>query len=183
MDGRMLSRAPLVGRERELAGVRRALEEAAASRGSCWFVVGEPGSGKTRLAAELLQEARASGFAVLAGGASGVVPVPAYGLVAQALRSQLRGSLPTGGSLEAYAVGLAAILPEWPQPAPESDFTADQRRLLAAEGAFQLLLHLARPRGGERRRRGVVVCLDDLQWADPADGGDLHGPAGRTQPC
>ena len=94
MDGRVGSRAPLVGREQELGRVRQALDDAAAGRGSCWFVVGEPGSGKTRLAAELLQEARASGFAVLAGGASGVLATPAYGLVAQTLRPQLRGSLP-----------------------------------------------------------------------------------------
>jgi tetratricopeptide (TPR) repeat protein len=103
---------------------------------------------------------------VLAGGASGVVPGPAYGL-AQALRSQLRGSLPAVVPLDPYAAGLAAILPEWPHPPSDIAFTADQRRLLAAEGTFQLLLDLARPRGGARRRRGVVVCLDDLQWADP----------------
>jgi DNA-binding CsgD family transcriptional regulator len=166
MDGRVGSRAPLVGRERELGRVRQALNDAAAGRGSCWFVVGEPGSGKTRLAAELLEEARASGFAVLAGGASGVLATPAYGLVAQTLRSPLRGSLPLAPELDAYAPGLAAILPEWPQPTWDTDFTADQRRLLAAEGVFQLLLGLARPHGGGRRR-GVVVCFDDLQWADP----------------
>jgi hypothetical protein len=167
MDGRVGSRAPLIGRETELARVRQALDEAAAGRGSCWFVVGEPGSGETRLAAELLETARAAGFAVLAGGASGVVPGPAYGLVAQALRSQLRGSLPAGAPLDPYAAGLAAILPEWPHLPSDIDFTADQRRLLAAEGVFQLLLDLARPRGGARRHRGVVVCFDDLQWADP----------------
>ena len=57
MDSRVGSRAPLVGRETELARVRQGLDEAAAGRGSCWFVVGEPGSGKTRLAAELLETA------------------------------------------------------------------------------------------------------------------------------
>jgi DNA-binding CsgD family transcriptional regulator/tetratricopeptide (TPR) repeat protein len=167
MDGRVGSRAPLVGRETELGRVRQALEDAAAGRGSSWFVVGEPGSGKTRLAAELLEEAWASGFAVLAGGASGVLATPAYGLVAQTLRSQLRGSLPRDPALDPYAPGLAAILPEWSSPPSVSDFTVDQRRLLAAEGTFQLLLGLARPCGGGRRRRGVVVCFDDLQWADP----------------
>jgi hypothetical protein len=57
--------------------------------------------------------------------------------------------------------------------------TGDQRRLLAAQGTFQLLLGLTRPGGGQPRRRGVVVCLDDLQWADPESLEVVHHLAAR----
>jgi hypothetical protein len=54
MDGRVGWRVPLVGRERELGRVRPALDDAAAGRGPSWFVVGEPGSGKTRKDGDLV---------------------------------------------------------------------------------------------------------------------------------
>jgi DNA-binding CsgD family transcriptional regulator/tetratricopeptide (TPR) repeat protein len=157
----------LVGRDHEMARLRRALDDAAAGRGACWFVLGEPGSGKTRLASELLGEARAQGLVVCTGGASGVVPSPAYGVVAQALRSHVGQALHRAGQLDAYAAGLTAVLPELPLPREDAGITADQRRLLAAEGTFQLLAHIGRRHGRAPGSRGVVVCLDDLQWADP----------------
>lgn len=167
MNDPVAVRAPLVGRGPELTQLRRALDAAGAGRGSCWFLLGDPGSGKTRLAFELLQEARARRMAVLSGGASGVVPLPAYGLVARALRSRVPGWRPTDAPVDAYAGGLAAVLPEWPTPPTALQRTADQRRLLAAEGTWQLLQHAARPTAGQDRRRGAVVCFDDLQWATP----------------
>jgi len=45
---------PLVGREEELAALRRALADAATGRGQVVDVVGEPGIGKSRLVSELL---------------------------------------------------------------------------------------------------------------------------------
>ncbi|GAB3060230.1 ABC transporter substrate-binding protein [Intrasporangium mesophilum] len=47
------SQAPLVGRERELAAGRAAIEAALAGSGGVVFLTGEPGIGKTRLLAEL----------------------------------------------------------------------------------------------------------------------------------
>ena len=46
MNGRAGSPVPsLVGREAELGSLRQALDDASAGRGSCWFVLGEPGLG------------------------------------------------------------------------------------------------------------------------------------------
>ena len=157
----------LIGREAEFGRLRQALDDASESHGSSWFVLGEPGAGKTRLAHELLDHARARGMPVVSAGASGVVPPPAYGVVAQALRSQVRTAPPSGGPLEPFAAGLAAVLPEWSRSAHDAQLTADQRRLLAAEGTFQLLLEFERARGRQQRTRGIAVCFDDLQWADP----------------
>jgi DNA-binding NarL/FixJ family response regulator len=105
---------------------------------------------------------------VLSAATAGVAPPPAYGLVAQALRSGLRGRPPpTDPELERFAVGLRQVLPEWPAP-DAADLTPDQLRLLAAEGVVQLLSWLARPGAtGARCRGGLAVVFDDLQWADP----------------
>lgn len=53
-----------VGRESELARLRTALDDAAAGRGRCVFLSGEPGIGKTRTAEELATYAQSRGAQV-----------------------------------------------------------------------------------------------------------------------
>lgn len=60
---------PLVGRQRELAGIRRSLERARGGQGRVLWIAGDMGSGKTRLAAEALRLAAAEGMTVLSGAA------------------------------------------------------------------------------------------------------------------
>jgi tetratricopeptide (TPR) repeat protein len=55
---------PLIGRDRELALLRRVLDTGAAGRGGLAVVTGEAGIGKSRLAAEVAEQARAAGFRV-----------------------------------------------------------------------------------------------------------------------
>ena len=55
--------AQLVGRERELAALESALDEARDGRGLMVALVGEPGIGKSRLALEIVHRAEADGFA------------------------------------------------------------------------------------------------------------------------
>ena len=52
-------RGTFVGRQRELADLKAALEEALAGRGRLAMLVGEPGIGKTRTAQELASYAEA----------------------------------------------------------------------------------------------------------------------------
>ena len=59
---------PLVGREEEMDALRRAWADAAHGAGRMMLLAGEPGVGKTRLAAELAGEVDAKGAAVLVGG-------------------------------------------------------------------------------------------------------------------
>jgi hypothetical protein len=58
---------PFVGRERERADLRRAVEDARGGHGSFVLVSGEAGVGKTRLVQEIDAEADARGLRVLAG--------------------------------------------------------------------------------------------------------------------
>ncbi len=56
-----------VGRAREFAELRHALDAAQAGKGATVLVAGEAGIGKTRMASEVAERARGSGFTVLVG--------------------------------------------------------------------------------------------------------------------
>ena len=58
---------PFVGRERELAQIGAALDGAGAGRGQLMMLAGEPGIGKTRLAAEFARVVHAEGATVTFG--------------------------------------------------------------------------------------------------------------------
>ena len=82
-----------VGRERELAELSSALEDAAAGRGRLFLVSGESGVGKTRLADELASGGKESGARVLWGRCSKQGGAPPYWPWTQALRP-LGGDVP-----------------------------------------------------------------------------------------
>lgn len=167
----MRTRSPkVVGREEELGLIERALADAARGRGTCLFLIGEAGSGKTRLLQEADGLARGAGMEVLLGGAPAVAASPAFGLLAEALRSWTRRN-PAPEALVPYAQGLRHILPEWPAPPAVHDLSEDQMHLLILEGALQLVRAAA---GG---RRGTALLLDDVHRADPETLSFLEGAA------
>jgi DNA-binding SARP family transcriptional activator len=132
--------APLVGRRRELAALRRALKRA--KDGDCpqvALVVGSPGVGKSRLAAELTRRAR--GVTTLWGRClsygDGITYWPLREVLAQA---------PGGEERDAV---LDALEAETPPPAPEVAWLF--RRFCET---------LA-------RERPLVLVLDDVHWAEP----------------
>ena len=57
----------LIGREPQLAGLRRVLGRAREGNGGVALIVGEAGVGKSRLLRAMTDEARESGFFVLSG--------------------------------------------------------------------------------------------------------------------
>ncbi len=153
-----LARAPVVvGRETELEALRRAVREARAGETSCVFLVGEGGIGKTRLLAEAAVAGRRLELAVLSGRSPIATPV-AFGLLADALRSWLRGH--PAPEADAFARGLAMVLPEWPVPDGGAELDSGQLRLLAIEGVTQVVRALA------SSNDGGVLLLDDLHDAD-----------------
>ena len=149
----------LVGRETELEQLLLALHRASAGTASCIFVAGEGGIGKTRLLAETAAAGRRHGLGVLTGRAPITTPV-AFSVVAEALRSWLRGH-PPPVTASPFDRGLGLVLPEWPRPSDGADLSPAQLRLLALEGIVGVVRHIA------EANKGAMVLLDDLHAADP----------------
>ena len=149
-----------VGREAESDMLARALDGARAGGPGCTLLVGEGGVGKSRLLQETAAAARQAGMGVAAGRAAISAPAP-FSLVAEALRSWLRGH-PRPPMRSAFDRGLRMILPEWESPTDDrDDLDSGQVRLLAMEATVRLLRDVAGP------SLGTVLLLDDLHAADP----------------
>jgi DNA-binding CsgD family transcriptional regulator len=149
-----------VGREAENDILARALDRARAGQPGCTLLAGEGGVGKSRLLHEAAAAARRSGLGVAAGRAAISAPAP-FSLVAEALRSWLRGH-PHPPMRSAFDRGLRLILPEWETPpGGEAGLDVGQLRLLAMEATVRLLRDVAGP------GPGMVLLLDDLHAADP----------------
>jgi DNA-binding SARP family transcriptional activator len=78
--------SPLVGREEELALLEAAIHDALAGRGRLFVVVGDAGSGKTRLADEVASLAKQAGSRILWGRGWDGGGAPAYWPWSQAMR-------------------------------------------------------------------------------------------------
>ncbi|MGH8973573.1 MAG: BTAD domain-containing putative transcriptional regulator, partial [Acidimicrobiia bacterium] len=158
-------RMPFVGRDGELRRLVRRREEAATGRGGLVLLCGVPGIGKTRLVEELATEAQRQGTEVAWGSAFGGGWTPPYAPFAQAIESlavrapphELRADLGPGGAPLARLVpALRTMLPELSEPVP---LQPDEERLRLLDALAQLLI-------GRARRAPLMVCLDDLHWAD-----------------
>jgi predicted ATPase len=159
------SRDDFVGREPELAQARAALEHALAGRGQLLLLAGEPGIGKTRLAAEVEALAQACGARTRWGRCHEGESERAYWPWEQILRTELAewdadAALAALG--EAATVELAELVPELrlrlsELPRPEAG--AERARARLFDGVVTLL----RARGAEAPR---LLVLDDLHQAD-----------------
>ena len=149
----------LIGRDDELAEIRDALLAAAdGGGGGTVFVVGEAGVGKTRLAREAVAEAHRLGFNVLRGRAVHAHDVVAFRPLAEALFSYFRDERPADlPELEPFRGTLGRLVPEWRRPGVEPP---DDSIVVLAEAILRLLRVVG-------RRRGCLLFLDDLHWADP----------------
>jgi len=132
--------APLVGRKRELAALRRSLKRTRdGSAVHAAVVVGPPGVGKSRLAAELAR--RAKGVTTLFGHClsygEGITYWPLREVLAQADGSEERDAI------------LAALEADTPPPAPEIAWTF--RQFCEAQA----------------REQPIVLVFDDVHWAEP----------------
>ncbi|UGS34922.1 BTAD domain-containing putative transcriptional regulator [Capillimicrobium parvum] len=146
----------LVGREEELARLERALSAAAAGRGTAMLIAGPAGIGKTRLAAELAERARARGATVLTGRCIDLLgaALPYVPLI-EALRP-LRDSAKIDGLHELRR--LVPATSEAPSAVP-AERHAGESRLQLFEEITVLLGRLS-------ATAPVVLVIEDLHWAD-----------------
>ncbi len=165
------ARAPLVGRDDAMGALLGALDDALAGHGRIVSLVGEPGSGKTRLAEEVLADPRTRGARVARARCTPYDAHRAYGAVADLVRRVL--AIPPTASVDHAHRTLGETLPEME---PET------RTLVLAALGYGVVLP---PLGGETRRRllergiaelllrvastqGMIASVADLQWCDPA---------------
>ncbi len=160
---RRISSPHLVGRAGQLAALEAARDNAAGGIPSISLIAGEPGIGKSRLVAELVQRTDASRFTVLRGDCvqleEGECPY-----------------LPIAAALRGIASAIAADPPGWLAPGAREELARVLPDLVpggadaaAADAAYspgrlhELLLGLLR---GLSRTRPVLLVVEDLHWAD-----------------
>jgi DNA-binding CsgD family transcriptional regulator len=147
----------VVGRDRELELLKLGLAEAGKARGGAFFLIGEPGIGKTRLAMETAGQAFSGGLTVLRGRGSSIGPTVPFRPLAEAFMSQARSGMSAlRTELGAYRQVLSRLIPDWSE---EGLPPVDTSLLVLAEAVLRLLAVLGRD-------RGCLLIVEDLHEAD-----------------
>ncbi|MFJ2766383.1 AAA family ATPase [Streptomyces sp. NPDC087300] len=153
-------RTSIIGRERELGALERALAAARSGVGRAVLLTGEDGVGKSRLAAEVAERAAARGMRVIRGRASAIGQrVPCRPLTEALLELSRDRRLGPGAAAlcGAALAGLTALR----EPGPPHDATSCAASLVVL-GEAVLRAVAAAGRDG-----GCLVVLEDLHDADP----------------
>ncbi|MCL4241622.1 MAG: AAA family ATPase [Dehalococcoidia bacterium] len=155
-----------VGREPEFASLAGPLQAAERGEPGVVLLSGEPGIGKSRLLREFSARALADGWLVLSGRAYDTEGMPPYLPFVDVLRQYVHASSDEElQPIVSAAPEITMLLPEVaarlgpvspPLPGPESERYA----LFQAVSSF--LAHAA----NSTEARGLLICLDDLHWAD-----------------
>jgi len=149
---------PFVGRTHELAMIERHLIDGTPR---LLAIAGEPGIGKTRLLQEARRRAQDAGITVLVGRCYRSAVREPYAPLIGALEAHLRVQTPERQREELRGCEwLGRLLPELGlEPAPRN-LPPDQERRLMFRAVERFLDNVAGP-------RGMLLILDDLQWAGP----------------
>ena len=173
--------APMIGRQAELARLLELARPAlapGADAGRVVALVGDAGTGKSRLAAEALHALLdlLPDVMVVRDTCQSYEQTTPYALIARLLRNVLHVAAASSRDAQATAVWrqLEGLVPTWSRfapllsplldlPLPETDLTLalspEQRRDRLHDLVVMLVFALA-------RRRPLVLLIDDLHWAD-----------------
>ena len=146
---------PFFGRAAELRDLKAAFDDARRGRGSIFFLSGEPGIGKTRLATELAGHASGAGAAVHWGCAWEADGAPSCWPWVQVLRSC--AATPGGEALIRSATDLSILLPEL--GAAPAAIDPDQTRFRLGCAVISVLEGLC-------ARTPQLLIFDDLHGVD-----------------
>ena len=154
-----------IGREQETKELRVALNETLSGKGHLFMLVGEPGSGKTRMTEQLATYARLCNAQVLAGSCYEGEGAPAFWPWVQIVRSyahelepeKLLSIMGPGAADIAQVVSeIKERLPDLPPPPP---LEPEQARFRLFDSVTTFLKNAS-------KLQPLVVILDDLHWAD-----------------
>jgi predicted ATPase len=159
--------AAIVGRQHELTLVMSHFEAAKAEHAHVVLLAGEPGIGKTRLLDEVALRTAQDGAIVLRGGSSESEGMPPFLPFLEALGQHIQIT-PLDHLREQVAAApqvLASLFPELSVRLGDlrvlSTSPPEQARLRLYEAVGAFLEAIGTP-------HGLVLILDDLQWADSA---------------
>ena len=157
-------RTPFVGREAEATELKRLMDRMLTGHGDVALVGGEPGIGKTRLARELLREARSRGCLCLTGHCDEMSGAPPFAPFIETMEEAVRiGPQSVRTALGDVAPEIATIVPSlrrsFSDIASSPELPPDQQRRLVF-GAYVDYLRRA------TQTSPIVVLFDDLHWAD-----------------
>lgn len=166
---------PFVGRDRELEQIAAARSDAVRGRGRLLLLSGDGGVGKTRLIQESARAARAVGWQLALGHAYPLETAVPYASFADALGPVLTALDP--GLLMRLTRGnralLSALAPNLAERAGRAEslssdgVTLAEQRVRLHAAILQLITKLA-------ERQPMLICLENLQWADSASVELLH---------
>ena len=161
----LVERTPFVGREAERAELRRLLDHAAKGQGALAMIGGEPGVGKTRIAEELVAEARQRNMLALTGHCYEMEGAPPYIPFVEMLEATARVVPPETlrEALGESAPEVAKLMPElrrlFPDIPPPPELPPEQERRYLFNGMRDFLARVG-------RAQPLLLVLDDLHWAD-----------------
>ncbi len=153
-----LAEPNLAGRNRELKELQQYLQSMAQGKGTTVFISGEAGSGKTRLASEFLELAKAQGTTVLMGWCLSNVVVPYFPFI------EALDSYSTSGYGNQHSGAQLTTIKTWLTGSNTADGVAsspqawkDQAFMTVARELLELSM-----------KSPLVLFIDDLHWADSA---------------
>jgi tetratricopeptide (TPR) repeat protein len=154
-----------IGRAKEIAALRAAIDAALGGQASLVMLVGEPGIGKTRLAEEAGEYARLRGVQVLAGRCYEGEAAPPYSPFVEVIREYVstRPDEALKAEIGDSASDVAKLVPEIRKRIPDlpattaADPKGERQRLFDGVTWFLVNASKANP---------IMLHLDDLHWAD-----------------
>jgi ATP/maltotriose-dependent transcriptional regulator MalT len=157
---------PLIGRDSALALLADALDRARSGNGGLSLVAGEPGIGKTRLAAEIAGAASRLGSTVLWANCWDGEGAPAFWPWIELVRSYAAEREPAALCSELGPGGpeIARLVPQVRQACPDMAAAPEH----AEESRFALFDSLVAFLRTASDGRPLLLVIDDLHWADEA---------------
>jgi class 3 adenylate cyclase/tetratricopeptide (TPR) repeat protein len=170
-------RRPLLGRDSERARMADHLHALDQGGGRCVLIEGEAGIGKSRLLADLVEQAQCRGFLCLVGSSDAIEKTTPYHawrpIVARLLdldpradpavrRARVLSRLASSADLLARAPLLNSILP---LDLPENDLTREMHGQVRADNTCELVARLLQ---AEVARQRTLVVIEDAHWLDSA---------------